>query len=731
MSESRRAGLTIGALCALLLATAFAGHAAGVKFLRLESREAFLAGSLDNVSIDPLGALQLTDAVERLSDVEEPFLFAGAATPTGWVVGTGNSGRVLSIDRDGTIATLFEAEEPEIFAVWADPDGVVYAGSSPNGKVYRIENGEASEFYDPGETYIWQLARAADGDLLVATGTEGKIHKISASGRGEVFYDGEDTHARSMMVMPDGRVLVGTAGNGLILAIDPRGKARTLHDSSQAEVVAFASDSNGSYYAAVLSSEASLADLNASKPKKSGKKDESDGNGNGSEGATVTVTVDEGAGTAYTGSRPQGFEGPRSELLRISEAGAVQAIARFDDETVYDLLWERGRLWVATGLDGRLYSLRDSHLILETSVDERQIVRLLPDDPGPAFATTNAAAIYRVDTGGSPSGSYTSAALDAGQIARFGTLRWQGNDAGRVEFSFRSGMSSEPDETWSDWSDPARGVEISLAGVPEGRYIQWRADLEARGSRSPKLGEVTVSYRQVNLPPRIDSLSVLDPGEILVPPNFNPGNQTFEVTNPSRQGIFTTIGRVKQPADKRTKTLWKQGFRSLRWEVKDANEDKLTYTLSFRREDSDRWLPMVDDLSANFYSFDATVLPDGAYRFRLEASDAADNTDAETKSTEEISERVVIDNSPPTLVRVAREGGSIKAVVDDTLSPLRKASYSVDAGEWTEALPEDGLLDGQRETFVFDPPADGGFLLFRVVDAAHNATTLDLSPSGR
>ena len=59
-------------------------------------------------------------------------------------------------------------------------------------------------------------------------------------------------------------------------------------------------------------------------------------------------------------------------------------------------------------------------------VDERQVVALLPGEPGPAFATTNAAAFYRVTSGTERTGTYTSAALDAGQIARFGTFRWEG-----------------------------------------------------------------------------------------------------------------------------------------------------------------------------------------------------------------------------------------------------------------------------------------------------------------
>jgi len=722
-SFSKLRVMIVGSL--LLAAGSVPIEAAKVHFLKIESRASLLAGTLEGVSVDSLGRLQLADEIARVADIEEPFLFSGVRSGDGWILGTGNSGRVLRVDRDGNASILFEAAEPEIFAVHADPDGTLFVGSSPSGKVYRIVEGEATEFFDPGETYIWQIARAADGDLLVATGTEGKVYRVDAAGQGSVFYDSEDTHVRALAVEESGRVLLGTAGNGLVLAIDSDGRTRTLYDSPHAEVVAFATAPNGDSYAALLSSEASLANLNAraDDAKKDDESDDSD-----EEESSVKVTTDtEKSAPAYTGSRPQGFGGPRSELLRISDSGTVESVGRFEDETIYDLAWRDDRLWIATGLEGRLYSLRDDETILESSVDERQIVVLLDDDHGPAFASTNAAAVFRFQGRTTRTGTYTSAALDAGQISRFGSLRWRGGADGKVGFSFRSGMSQEPDATWSDWSDWFDGREISLSGVPEGRYIQWRAELKARADETMGLGDFALSYRQVNLPPRIESVTVLAPGEILVPQNFNPGNQTFEVTNKSRSGIFSTLGRVQLPPDKRGKTLWKQGFRTLRWSAKDANEDRLTYTLSFRAEGSDRWLPMVDDLKMNFYSFDTTVLPDGNYRFEVRASDTASNQDGEELTVRDTSELVRVDNTPPTVARRTRDGARIRIVIEDALSPMRTAELSVDAAGWKEAIPEDGILDGTKETFLFDPPEPGSLMLFRVIDESHNVTTVDLS----
>jgi hypothetical protein len=708
--------------------------ASEAKAFRLQSKAGFLEGTLDRISIDSLGTLRLADKVERLAEVDEPFLLSAAVHPEGWVVGTGNAGRVLLVTRAGQVRPLFAAEEPEIFAVWAAADGTVFAGSSPNGKVYRIANGESTVYFDPEETYIWSLAAANDGDLLVATGTEGRLFKVESPGQGEVFFESEDTHIRALKVLANGEILLGTAGEGLILKLSPDGTPRTLYDAPHPEVVAFAAAPEGDCFAALLASEASLVSLSR-RPNEAERQE--NGNGEREEEAEggepqveVMVTVGEESETSPVGSRPPGFAGARSEVVRISAAGVVETLISFQEETVYALRWHRGRLWIGTGLEGKVFSLQNDRPVLEKDVDERQVVVLLEDDPGPAFATTNAAAFYRIAGQTERTGIYTSPALDAEQISRFGTLRWQGETpAGtRVEFSFRSGMSSDPDRTWTAWSLPGAGPEVSLSNLPSGRYVQWRAEFDAADGRSPTLSEVTLSYRQANLSPRIKSLSVLDPGQILVPANFNPAQEAYEPAHPNRDGIFTTLEPVRVDQQRRWKMLWKRGYRTLRWEAEDPNGDELVYAISFRAADSDRsWLLVTEELRQGHYSFDSTVLPDGRYRFQLQAFDRERSDDPERQKAEEISEPVLIDHSAPTLGSVSQSDAELHVVVEDRFNPLREAVYSVDAEHWRPAAPADGLLDGQRETLILPIPQQGELLLLRLTDAAFNVLTLDLT----
>jgi hypothetical protein len=730
-----------------------------VKIFQTQTQRGFLAGTLEGIGVDPLGRLRLADRSERLTAIGEPFLLSAAPHPEGWVVGTGNAGRVLLVRRNGRVDQLFAAPEPEVFAVWADDDGTVFAGTSPNGKVYRIPagGGEPVEHFAPGETYIWDLAPAPGGGLLVATGTQGKLYRVSAAGQGEVVYDSDDTHLRTIALLPDGDVLAGTAGEGFLQVLEPRAGTwgvRTLYDAREPEVVALAVAPDGTRYAAVAASEASPLELAAAAGGAGGDDDDDDEDDDGG-GGTVTVTVapdDAGSPpgpTAGTGSRRPGYRGPRSQVLSVSPTGVVESLWSFEDETVFDLLWHRGRLWVATGLDGELYSWNGSQMVLEKDVDERQIVALLAADPGPAFATTNAAALYRVTGGTEREGTYTSAALDAEQISRFGTFRWRGEvpRQAAVAFSFRSGISAEPDRTWTEWSEwtdaadgPLAGGEVGLGTLPRGRYAQWRARLTAGDGASPLLYGIELTYRQENLRPKIEGLAVLEPGRILVPASFNPSDQAFEPVAQTADGVFRTL-EAAPAGDSRLKSLWKPGYRSLTWEADDDNDDELVYRLAFRSagdaEAGDAgdgatggdggWLEMVDELSDEHYVFDSTVLPDGLYRFRLVASDRPDNAPGEALSAEQVSEPVVVDHTPPRRVSVEPAGeGRLRVVVEDALSPLTVARASVDAGEWVDLRPEDGLLDGRRESFVVAAPAAARLVLLQVQDAAYNGVTFDL-----
>ncbi|MEM6457258.1 MAG: hypothetical protein AAF772_19370, partial [Acidobacteriota bacterium] len=545
-----------------------------VRLFRADSADALARGAREDLSLDADGTLALAARVEAVARIDEPFAFATVGLRDGWAVGTGNAGRVLHVAPDGAVKVLFTASEPEIFALAADArapaSGAVAAadartdtlwvGSSPGGRVYRIDLGDGTvePFFEPdGATYIWALARDRRGRLLVGTGLPGRLYRVSKDGKAELLLDGVDRHVRALTPLADGGVLVGTAGQGRILMLDEDGRVRTLYDAAHPEIVAFAAvpkrdaadaaagegaDASGGgvlAYAAALASEASYVDLSGT---------------NGAAAAVAAaagspaVTVDANGGDTI-GSRGAGFTGPRSVLLEIDRDGSVREVWTADDATVHSLLWHDEALWVGTGPEGRLHRRTDGRMVIERSLAARQVTAMANGigDLGPALVTANGAGLSTLPGGTERRGVYTSAVLDAQQVARFGVLHWRGAlpEGASLQVEVRSGLSAQPDATWTPWVDAAPlgdGVDartIALSALSAGRYIQWRATFEARErgrARGPRVTAVELSYRQENLRPRIARFEVLDPGQVLVPQTFNPLSQTFEPWSPNRDG---------------------------------------------------------------------------------------------------------------------------------------------------------------------------------------------------
>ena len=130
---------------------------------------------------------------------------------------------------------------------------------------------------------------------------------------------------------------------------------------------------------------------------------------------------------------------------------------------------------------------------------------------------------------------------------------------------------------------------------------------------------------------------------------------------------------------------------------------------------------MVTDLEESYYSFDATVLPDGVYRFRLTASDAPGNPDGALEVSR-VSRWFTVDNTAPA-VSLRRTGDQWVVSATDNLSPITRAEWSRDGDEWTALAPTDGLLDGREETFKFPAASGRHMVVVRVVDRQHNRAT--------
>jgi hypothetical protein len=339
---------------------------------------------------------------------------------------------------------------------------------------------------------------------------------------------------------------------------------------------------------------------------------------------------------------------------------------------------------VGTGQKGRIYQASPGEkpaLIAQTS--EAQTSRLIRAGAGGDqlfAAASNLGKLFRLSNETAASGTYTSSVRDAQASATWGRLSWVGE--GAIEMQTRSGNTSNPDSTWSDWSAAGASPDGDAIKSPPARFIQWRATLKrAPNSPSPRLREVTVSYLPRNVAPKINSVTVLPAGVSLQAlPQQQPD------VGADQAGLDPSIlGAVAQIPPRR---VFQRGAISLQWQAEDKNGD---------------FYPLKTGLRENYYTVDPNALPDGRYVFKVVASDEASNPAGQSLKDEQETEPVELDNTPPVVAADApRVNGSNVEVIFravDATSIIRRAEYQVDGGPWKTIFPVDGIADSKREEF--------------------------------
>ena len=709
----------------------------------------FIKGKFTGISLSREGRLTLAPKIDTLFSSDQPVIWSAAQAPDGTIyAATGHRGRIYKIDKTGKSALYWTADQPEIFAIAVDTAGALYAGTSPDGKVYRIENGKATEYFDPKSRYIWSLAAAPDG-LYVGTGDKGKIFRVTAAGKGEVWYDTGQSHVTGLAIDNQKRLLAGTEPNGILYRISAKDKAFVLYDAALPEIRAIVPMPDGSVYAAALGGSIAKRAQAASQA--------TTGTGTGANGIptiTTTVTVEGSASevkppdptkptptpttTAVPGTTPQvtsslspitettGVE--KSAVYRINADNTVETLWSSKDENVYDLLALEKQILFSTDEDGRIYGLSsDRRVTLVTQTNEGETVRLLPGDHSVLATTSNLGKIFRLGETPGAMGSYEAPVHDSTTASRWGSLSWRADTpaGSSIQFRTRSGNSAKPDRTWSEWSEPLTVAAASRITSPNARYIQWKLEMTGASGVTPTLHNVSLAYLPQNSPPVLKSIVVVTQASIVTPTTKNSAvGSTYTVT--------VTDADSTTSAGTATQTLARAASQqiTLTWVADDPDNDKLVYALYFRGDDESQWKLLRANLHENSFTFDADVLADGKYYFRVLASDREANPPAYAREATLVSSPVMIDNTPPTLTIGAtkRDGATARVEFEaaDAASPLRRCEYSLDAGAWIPMESADGVIDSLREKFVLDLTAlsQGEHLVvIRVADAANNTGT--------
>ncbi len=675
-------------------------------------------GTATGVAIRSNGSLELAPAFKSLYTAPSTYIWSIASDSAGNIyAASGAPARVYRITPDGQATTIFEPTELQVQALVVDKNGAVYAGTAPDGKVYKIEhksgassdagkapdkskgqvdpNWNSSVYFDPGTKYIWDLTFDNAGDLFVATGDHGEIFKVTPKGDHSVFFKSDEAHIRVLAVDPKGNLIAGSDGSGLLYRIAPTGEAFVLYSAPKKEITALAIDASGNIYAAGVG-EKRPGQTSGIGPSIMPVSNPSLSMSGAPPGLVLTPTLPSTSTTVNFPAPGAGASGG-SEIYKLAPDGSPRRLWTSREDIVYALAFDtQGRLVAGTGNRGHIFAMRNEDDFSDLLKAGSSQVTAFAKAPGGGLyaAGSNLGKIFVLGPGPQSEGTYESDVFDAKIFSRWGRAEMRG--AGNVELFTRSGNVDNPDRNWSSWMkvDPQKDGET---GVPPARFIQWKAVLHA-GTPAPRVESVLLNYLSKNIAPDIDDVGVQ------IGTRYQPLPKPLGATTDMSGGANLGQPRFEPPVP----TTHDRDSIGVKWVAHDDNDDQLTYSLYYRGDGETRWLLLKDGLTDKFYSFDASLLPDGGYTFKVAASDSPSHSPGDALTAEKESPRVEIDTTPPHIENLAAtlEGDQVHVTfrATDGFSPIKRAEYSIDANDWQYIEPVGQLADSKTENYDFKVP---------------------------
>ncbi|HEX6503744.1 MAG TPA: hypothetical protein VF011_10870 [Terriglobales bacterium] len=685
----------------VMVISVIAALAEGTRIWEQSKFDDLSRGTAKGVAIRSMGGLELAPSFLQIYASPSTYIWSLAADNAGNIyAAAGSPARLYRIDIKGEATTIFEAQELQVQALVVDRSGVIYAATSPDGKVYKLQpqvsepkrkkgarietvpgSWSSSVYFNPGTKYIWDLQLDDKGNLYVATGDQGEIYRVAPTGEHSLFFKSDEVHIRTLAMDHRGNLIAGSDGSGLVYRISPAGEGFVLYSAPKKEITALAVDEAGNIYAAAA-----------------GEK-----RGSTAQVPVSVTAITPAAQTPVPLAGPNPASGPASapilsfpalgvgasgsEVYRIAPDGSPLRIWTSSTDLVYALTFDQhGNLLAGTGNRGHIFAITGQDEFVDLlKAGASQVTAFAKAPDGGVFASTsNLGKLYLIGPNVATEGSYESDVFDAHTFSRWGRAEFRGY--GNVQLFARSGNVDNPDRNWSPWN-PVDLVKNATLPVPAARFMQWKAVLHA-GNPAPQLDSVLINYLPKNVAPEIDDVTVT-PGmrypQVPKQPNADPAAAITPTPVRDRDAI------------------------SVKWNAQDANDDQLVYSIYYRGDGEARWLLLKDGITDKYYSFDAGLLPDGGYTIRVLASDAPSHSPGDALTSEKESTRFEVDTTPPRIenLTAAAEGNRwihVRFRAVDSFSPLKRAEYSLDAGDWQYVEPMDQISDDKAETYDFRIP---------------------------
>lgn len=689
ISRTGAFGMTLALGLAAPLVVGAPARASQAEVHVVEGLNDLLKGEIDGASIDPDGVVRVGPSVQLLADgLTGPVLAVARGGDGSLYAATAAPGRVWRIAPGKAPEAILESDKPLVTALLPVGKGKLVALTAPEGGAEIIDL--ATEKHDTvlAKDAKMLLGGAVLDDVVYAVGggEEGVLLKLAPGAKAfEVVARTEEAQLRSVAVAKIGgatKIVVGGGEEGVVYEVQG-GKVRALVDTTPSEITALALASDGTVFASAV-----------------------DGEGKLSKGATSKAKDEDG-----TSKRKQKARKVKSaEIWRIDAQGRAMVLWQSKDHGAYALALVDGAsvgaaagpvLLAGTGPEGRVYQVdprggRPAGVLLRVK-DHDEVTSLFVDGGnGVVFGTAHSPAIYAARKSGAAVGTFTTEALEADALARYGSTSARAR--GPVALSIRTGNTKEPDDTWSAWTP-------TPSQAPAGQYAQVRAELKAGAA----LEGVTLSYLVDNRAPEIDRVEVLAPGWKVTASQREP-SETRSVTfneKPFTKYLDRRGGR-NPTLDERPfgKQSFDVGYRTVYAYVEDPDKDALRYRWSLGKVDPDGsvkgWTLLKDWTDEPFASFEASRLADGEYKVKTEVDDVPTNGPSRKLGDVDTSPAFVVSHAPPKMsgAQASRAKNAIHLKLDVAAAlPLTVVRCSAGGSEWMPLDPKDGILDERTESF--------------------------------
>ncbi len=678
-------------------------HGQGTRLWSQSKFDELERGKPDGVAITSDGHLIAGPSNTLVATTPSTYVWSVAADKAeNAYLGTGSPATVLRVSADGKTTKLFSSKDLSVQVVRVGPDGSVYAATLPSGKVYKLDpqasdvnEEKATVVFDPAATaekpkYVWDMVFDTEGRLYVATGGPAGIYRIdtrTTGGKPELFFKSDEQHIRCLTFDAAGNLIAGSDGTGLVYRVDKNGKGYVIYDSTKREITSVVVGPNGAIYAAGVGEKGreTLPPLPVT----------------GTASVTIKI-VQPGSVGAFSANTliPEG-----SEIDEIAPNGAPRKLWADSDDIVYALRWTPQGLLAATGNRGRIYRIHEDGSYDDIAhLEASQATGFADSERGTYVSTANTGKVYLLSHGDAAEGTYLSDVFDAGVFSQWGRAEVEtgaDSSAGSFDFYARTGNIDNPERAWSDWKKVTPNV--GPLGLESARFMQWKAVLRPGAD----IASVGINYLPVNVAPVVDEI-VVQPGARVVPgPIENVQAQQVPINFPVRQNP-AVISFAQEPGREPLVGLRDKTAITVRWAAHDDNGDTLSYAVYYRGEGERNWLLLKKNIRQTYLSFDAQLLPDGPYRLKVVASDAPSHNPGEALTGDKVSDRFVIDTTPPVVsgmtAHLADGKIHVELTATDATTPISHAEYSVDAGPWQYIAPVGNISDSLTEKFSFDAP---------------------------